>query len=65
MPSSSMHTLRSVPATYIVISQRDMDSDRIGPIGFCGQLGVIVVIGIQVEDRRASIELAVAGSGLV
>ena len=25
------------------------NSDRIGPIGFCGQLGVIVVIGIQVE----------------
>jgi hypothetical protein len=35
---------------HIVISRRDIwNSDHVGSIGFCGQLGVIVVIGIQVE----------------
>jgi hypothetical protein len=35
---------------HIVISRREIwNSDCIRPIGFCGQLGVIVVIEIQVE----------------
>ena len=35
---------------HIVINRRDIwNSDRIGPIGFCGPLDAIVVIGIQVE----------------
>ena len=34
---------------HIVISRREIwNSDRIRPIGLCDQLGVIVVIGIQV-----------------
>ena len=39
---------------HIVISRRDIwNSDHVGPIGFCGQLGVIVVIGIQVRKIGA------------
>ena len=35
---------------HIVISRRDIwNSDGIGPIGFCSQLGLIVVIGMQVK----------------